>query len=185
MYGSLLNLIIMMLALFFAMLSIATALFFKNKYHKQSLRLIDCVLANNFMTKLLNEIACQSSKKSNFANLLENIKTFFQFQEVSVHEINCNTVIHIAGDSEAIDATEHLEKNLSIVHATIKSNSHYCAILDDKNSHMYVIPINGLNTKMILAAKTNQENSLTKIDMEILTKGIKRILEICDALDRK
>jgi hypothetical protein len=185
MYKELLHLTSTILALCIIILSITAALFYRRKYNQQNMRLMDCVLSNNFMTKLLNEIAIQGNKQKKFSHLLENIKSFFRFQEVSLHEINLNKVTHVAGDSKQIEATEHLEKNLPIVHATIKGNSHYCSILDDKNAHIYVVPINGVSRQMIFAATTKQRDKLTTIDMEILTKGIKRILEICDSLENK
>jgi hypothetical protein len=164
-------------------ISIIFCLYYRRKYHEQNIRIIDYALSDSFLIKLLSEISVQSTRDHNFDNLLKSVKKFFQFKEISIHSVNSNTVTHLAGDSKLIQATPHLEKNLPIVHSTIKHDLHYSSILEDKNSQLYVIPINGLETKMIFAA-VGKKNSLTKLDLEILTKGIKYLLEICDALAR-
>ncbi len=164
--------------------SLVFAAFYRKKYHEQNIRILDCTLCNSFIIKLLSDISVQSCKTRNFDSLLNSAKSFFQFKEISVHLINANSISHLAGDSKLIEATSHLEKNLPIVHSTIKHNLHYSSVLEDKSSQLYVIPITGAQNKMILSA-VSKRNSLTKLDLEVLTKGLKYLLEICDSLEQK
>jgi hypothetical protein len=164
--------------------SLVYAVVYRKKYHEQNIRMLDCTLCSSFIIKLLNDISFQSSRIHNFDNLLKNTKKFFQFKEISIHAVNANSITHIAGDSKLIEVTSHLEHNLPIVQSTIKHNLHYSSVLEDRNSQLYVIPISGIQTKMVLSA-VSKKNSLTKLDLEILTKGVKYLIEICDALEQK
>jgi len=169
------------------LLTLATVavFFYRQKYTTQNVRIIEHILSGAFVTKLLNKLCGKSSRKRNFANLLVEIKDFFQFQEISIHAISENSITHVAGDKKQIKAKDHLEQNIPILQSIVKHDSYYRSIIGEENLQLYVVPVNGTSQKMILSAITTNQNKLTNIDLEIITKSIKRILEICDILNIK
>ncbi len=153
---------------------------YKQKYDRQSSKLIQTYLNKEFITRILNIILNDyTSNEDKISILISKIKEYFDLDEVVLYhpDTPMNQRGNITFHSSIIRS--YIDSNISVISNALKTKRIDVRTIQHENIYfiLYIIPIeSNVKVKFVIFAQSNRDGPLNSSDLEILSNPIRIIL---------
>lgn len=153
---------------------------YKQRYDKQSSKLIQTYLNKEFITRVLNIILSDdTSNDDKISILVAKIKEYFDLDEVIFYNPDESPIKRGHATLYRATVRAYMDVNDSVISSALKTKYIDVRTMQSENISfvLYIIPIeNNARVKFVIFTQSNRDGILNSCDLEMLSNPIRIIL---------